>query len=211
MGAAQLRRADARAAVSRCGRWSPRTNLLRHSSRCSDRPTPRSHTAVTYAEQSGPRGYIPAWYVDAASPGRTGPLMARSPPHGDRRHRLYAAQGRFSVTISRRAGLGLPPGPARRDHLGAGPGPGGRCRLRRPLPFPWRPRHPSLWSCRCSPTGLGATSSGGSHWPETGCPERQSAAAGRQAAGPRLVWEQFIRHRARADRGWQALWSRMGC
>jgi hypothetical protein len=61
MGAAQLRRADARAAVSRCGRWSPRTNLLRHSSRCSDRPTPRSHTAVTHAEQSGPRGYLPAW------------------------------------------------------------------------------------------------------------------------------------------------------
>jgi hypothetical protein len=37
-------------------------------------------------------------------------------------YRLYAVEGSLPVTISRRARLGSPPGPARWDHPGAGPG-----------------------------------------------------------------------------------------
>jgi Lipocalin-like domain len=81
---------------------------------------------------------------------------------------LYTADGRFSVTISRRDRAGFAVG----DLLGGTTEEQARA---------WRALSPTraatasmatassiMWSCRCSPTGLAATRSGGSSLPGTG-------------------------------------------
>jgi hypothetical protein len=81
---------------------------------------------------------------------------------------LYTADGRFSVTISRRGRPGFTAG----DLLGGTTQE--QARAVQGL-SPTRAATASLatgssilWSCRCSPTGSGATRSGGSSWPGAG-------------------------------------------
>jgi len=56
---------------------------------------------------------------------------------------LYTGNGRFSITISRRAGLGSPPATCWAGRSRRRPGRWRACRQRGPLQLPWRPRDPS--------------------------------------------------------------------
>jgi hypothetical protein len=81
---------------------------------------------------------------------------------------LYTADGRFSVTISRRGRAGFAAG----DLLNGTPEEKARAveafvANAGRYSFHGDPSS-TMWSCRCSPTGSGATSSGGSNWPRTG-------------------------------------------